>query len=196
VVLGYTALARLQQARGNFREALLTLDGLAEVAEQRLFPSHLVAQVAAIRAQFELARGNLAAAVSWADASALSAGDNDLSYPRENVNLALARVRIAQAREAPASPFLQDVLRLLDRLLEDAEAKARLGSVLEILIVRALALRHKVTGRAPGLHWSVRSCSPPHRAISVSSSMRAHQCWSCCVMPMHAAEYQAILRPS
>jgi len=63
-----------------------------------------------------------------------------LSYPREGAYLALARVRIAQAREDPAGPFLQDALLLLDRLLEDAETKARVGSVLEILIVRALAL--------------------------------------------------------
>jgi LuxR family transcriptional regulator, maltose regulon positive regulatory protein len=50
------------------------------------------------------------------------------------------RVRIAQGRDDPAAPFLQDVLHLLDRLLQDADTKARMGSVLEILIVRALAL--------------------------------------------------------
>jgi LuxR family maltose regulon positive regulatory protein len=49
-------------------------------------------------------------------------------------------VRIAQARDDRESPFLQDVLRLLDRLLRDAEAKARMSSVLEILVLRALAL--------------------------------------------------------
>ncbi len=64
-----------------------------------------------------------------------------MSYPREGEYLALARVRIAQGRDDPVSPFLQDALRLLDRLLGDAEAKARLGSVLEILVLRALALQ-------------------------------------------------------
>ena len=72
----------------------------------------------------------MAAAMRWADSSGLSAEDDDLSYPREGEYLALARVRIAQACDDPESPFLQDVLHLLDRLLQDAEPKARRGSVL------------------------------------------------------------------
>ena len=139
-VLGYSALARLLQARGNSREALATLDALARLAQQHHFLPHLMTRGAAVRAQLELAQGNLAAAIHWADSSGLSAGDNDLSYPREVEYLALARVRIAQARDGPANPLLQDVLHLLDRLLKDAEPKARVNSVLEILIVRALAL--------------------------------------------------------
>ena len=139
-MLGYTALARLQQARGKTREAFATLDGLVQIAEQRHFPPDLMTQEAAVQAQLELAQGNVAAAIHWADASGLSAMDDDLPYPREGVYLALARVRIAQARDDPAAPFLQDVLHLLDRLLRDAQAKARMNSVLEILLLRALAL--------------------------------------------------------
>jgi ATP/maltotriose-dependent transcriptional regulator MalT len=139
-ILGYTALARLLQARGNIREALATLDALSNLAEQRHFPPHLVTQVTALRAQLDLALGNQAAAIRWADSIGLSLDDENLSYPREGEYLALARVRIAQVRDDPQRPFLQDVLHLLDRLLGDAEAKARMGSVLEILIVRTLAL--------------------------------------------------------
>ena len=140
VTRGYIALARLEQARGNTYEALATLDALAQLVERRHFAAHLVAQVAAARAQLELAQGNLAAAIRWVDSSGLSTGDDDLRYPREGEYLILARVRIAQARSDPAVPLLQDVLRLLDRLLRDAEAKARVNSVLEILVLRALAL--------------------------------------------------------
>ncbi len=139
-VLGYTALARLQQARGNSREALATLDALERLAERRHFPPHLGTQEAAVRAQLELAQGNLVSAIHWADTSALSAEDDDLRYPHEGAYLALVRVRIAQGRDDPASPFLQDVLHLLDRLLQEAHAKARMSSVLEILMLRALAL--------------------------------------------------------
>ena len=49
-------------------------------------------------------------------------------------------MRIAQGRNHPADPFLRDALYLLERLLQDAESKARMGSVLEILVLRALAL--------------------------------------------------------
>jgi LuxR family transcriptional regulator, maltose regulon positive regulatory protein len=139
-IRGYTALALLQQAQGNFREALETLDALTHLAERRHFPPHLMTQVAAIRARLEMAQGNLAAAIYWADTTGLSSNDEDLYYPREGEYLALARVRIEQAREDPATPFLHDVLHLLDRLLQDAEVKARIGSVLEILVLRALAL--------------------------------------------------------
>jgi LuxR family maltose regulon positive regulatory protein len=139
-LLGYTALARLEQARGNTREALATLDALAHLAERRHFAAHLVAQEAAVRAQLKLAQGNLAAAIRWAEASGLSTADDDLPYPREREYLALARIRIAQGRDEPAAPFLQDVLHLLDRLLRDAEAKARMDSMLQILVLRALAL--------------------------------------------------------
>jgi len=142
--LGYTALARLQQARGNSRAALATLDALAQVAERHHFAPHLVTQGAAVRAQLELAQGNLAAALRWADASGLSVDDEHLSYPREGEYLALARVRIAQGRDDPATPFLQNALHLLDRLLREAETKARISSVLEILVLRALA--HQAQG--------------------------------------------------
>ena len=137
---GYTALARLQQARGNTTAAFAALDALAQLAEQRHFAAHLMAQEAAVRAQLELAQGNVAAAIHWANTSGLSADDEDLPYPREGEYLVLARVRIAEACNDPESPFLQDVLHLLDRLQASAEIKARMGSVLEFLIVRALAL--------------------------------------------------------
>jgi LuxR family transcriptional regulator, maltose regulon positive regulatory protein len=140
VTLGYAALALLLQARDNPTGALNTLDMFTQLAHQRHFAPHLIARGAAVRTQVELAQGNLAAAIHWADASGLSINDEDLRYPREGAYLALARVRIAQAHGDPQSPFLIDVLHLLDRLLRDAEDKERLGSALEILVLRALAL--------------------------------------------------------
>ncbi len=140
VTLGYIALARLQQARGEYSRALATLDAFMDLASLRHFVPQLLARGMAVQAQVELAQTNLAAALRWADGSGLSLADEDLSYPREQEYLALARVRIAQGREDLTRPFLQEALGLLDRLLQDAEAKARLSSVLEILVLRALAL--------------------------------------------------------
>jgi LuxR family maltose regulon positive regulatory protein len=171
-IMGYSALARLQQARGNAHAALAALDTLENLAEERRFAPHMMTRGAAVRAQLELAQGNVAAAIHWADTNGLSARDTSLSYPREGDYLALARVRIAQAHQEATSLFLPDVLHLLERLLRDAEDKARLGSVLEILVLRALALQAQGTGRALYPPWSVRSCSPHPRAISGSSSMR------------------------
>ncbi len=138
VTQGYTALARLEMARGDYSRALATLDAFTQLAHQRHFVPHLVAHGLAVRAQVELAQDHLAAAIRWADASGLSTED-DLSYLHEQEYLTLARVRIAQGHNDSAGNFLQDALGLLARLFEDAEAKARMGSVLEILLLRALA---------------------------------------------------------
>jgi LuxR family maltose regulon positive regulatory protein len=102
------------------------------------FVPHLLARAPALQAQIALAQGNLEAAIHWAEARGLSVHDN-LSYPHEGEYLTLARVWIAQARADREGPFLSDTLGLLDRLLQDAEAKARMSSRLEILLLRALA---------------------------------------------------------
>jgi ATP/maltotriose-dependent transcriptional regulator MalT len=141
VTLGYTALARLQQARGNFQGALATLSSFAELAYQRHFVPRLLARAAAVQAELEVANGNLEAALRWVEESDLSASDEEISYPREREYLSLARVCITQGRADPAGPFLQDALQILVRLLQDAERKACRGSVIEILMLQALALQ-------------------------------------------------------
>jgi LuxR family transcriptional regulator, maltose regulon positive regulatory protein len=140
VALGYMALARLRQARGDHAQARATLDSFTDLARKRRFVPHLITRAAAIQAQLALAQGLRGAAVYWADTSGLDA-DDDVDYPREPEYLALVRVRIAQARADPGAPFPRPVLGLLDRLLEDARAKARMSSELEILMLRALALQ-------------------------------------------------------
>jgi LuxR family maltose regulon positive regulatory protein len=99
-----------------------------------------VAHGDALLAQVELAGGNLAAPIRWAEASSVSISE-ELRYQREREYLTLARVRIAQGRETPRGSFLPEVLVFLGRLLEDAEAKMRMRSVLEVLLLRALALQ-------------------------------------------------------
>src|SRR6266702_4300415 len=140
ITRGYLALARLQQARGESNQALATLDAFTQVADQRGFAPTLLAHGAAVRAQVELGQGNLAAAIQWAETQGLPEV-SDLSYPREQEYLTLVRVCNALGREHPASPFLSQALVLLERLQEDAEAKMRMRSMLEILLLRALALQ-------------------------------------------------------
>jgi LuxR family transcriptional regulator, maltose regulon positive regulatory protein len=67
--------------------------------------------------------------------------DDEVSFQREQEYLVLARIRIAQASSGSAGDFLPQALYLLDGLMTDASEKARMSSVLEILVVRALALR-------------------------------------------------------
>ncbi len=140
VLFGYLTLVRLQQARGEYSRALATLDAFTHLTETRHFPLHMRAIGDTLRAQIALAQGKLTAAVCWADASGLSCLDAEISYPREQEYLTLARVRLAQGREDPAGPWLQQVQGLLERLLRKAQANARMRSVLEILVMQALTL--------------------------------------------------------
>jgi LuxR family transcriptional regulator, maltose regulon positive regulatory protein len=161
IAQGYATLARLHQARNKNTSALTLVEAFARLSDARQFAPAQLAFARAVRAQLELMGGNLAAAVRWTEASGLSALD-ELAYPREREYLTFARVRIAQGREDPAGPFLSEVLRLLERLREDAEAKARMGSTLEILILQALAFsaQGKGTEALPILQRALTQAEP------------------------------------
>ena len=109
-----------------------------------------------------MAQGDLPAARCWAGQSGLSPHDAELPYAREREYLTLARVRIAQGREDPAGPFLADALHVLNRLLQEAEAKARMGSALEMLILQALALhaQHDRQGALIALQRALTLAAP------------------------------------
>jgi LuxR family transcriptional regulator, maltose regulon positive regulatory protein len=86
-------------------------------------------------------------AFAWAREQGLSATD-DLSYLREFEHVTLARVLLARYRAERSEPFVHDAARLLERLLQAAEAGERTGSVIEILVL--LALTHHARGDVPG----------------------------------------------
>ncbi len=136
---GYATLARLRLARKNPTRALALLEEFERLAEDHRFTPEQRALASACRARLALMQGNLALAVHWAEASGLSTSD-DPSYLREQEYLTFARIRTAQGRLDPAGPFLAEALRLLAQLRTDAERSARVGSLLEILVVQTLAL--------------------------------------------------------
>jgi LuxR family transcriptional regulator, maltose regulon positive regulatory protein len=138
VAHGFISLARLQRARGEYGPAITTLEIFSHLAHERNFFPPLLGHAAAAKARLSLAQGNLPAAVGWAEASGLRV--DEPSYPREVEYLTLARVLIAQGRDDPEGPYFDDALRLIYRLLGAAESGARMGSVIEMLILRALAL--------------------------------------------------------
>jgi LuxR family maltose regulon positive regulatory protein len=140
VTHGYLSLARLQQARGRGTDALATLEGFATQARQRDFFPLFLGRGEAAKARLALAQGDLPAAVNWAEASGLGF-DDEPNYPREEQHLTLVRVLLAQAQNDAMGSYLDDALGLLDRLCKAAEGGGRMGSVIEILVLRALALQ-------------------------------------------------------
>lgn len=139
IIFGYACLARLRQAGGDNAGALAALEDLAQIGEQRKFLPGLAARQSAEGARIRLAQGDLRAAVRWAETSGLSVTDLDLPFLRETEYLILAQVVIARDQDNPDGSSLQDVIGLLDRLLQSAETGSRMGSVIEILSLRALA---------------------------------------------------------
>jgi LuxR family maltose regulon positive regulatory protein len=140
---GYIALARVKGAQGD-ADAMAELIHKAQQVAERTDVKQFIAQVAAYRARLCLAPlgvgGRLASATQWARTCGLSVEDQPV-YTREIEYLTLARVLIAQVRGAPDRITLPSVLMLLTRLLEAAETAGRIGSVIEILALQALALQ-------------------------------------------------------
>ncbi len=139
ITRGYATLARLYQIRGDHTHALAIVEEFVRLAETRQFAPIQHARARAVRARIAVMQGDLAEAARWAEASGLSASD-ELSYSYEQEYLTFARIRIAQGRLDPRGPDLSEALRLLERLQADAESSARIESVLEILVLQALAL--------------------------------------------------------
>jgi LuxR family maltose regulon positive regulatory protein len=138
------AMACLREAEGDLAGAEQQLDEAERVFTTDLAPN--VRPVPAVRARLWLAQGRVAEAVAWAREAGLSA-DDDLTYLREFEHVTLARVLLAQHRLQPTGHTLSDAVALLGRLREAAEAGGRTGTVLEILVLQAIA--HHLSGHVP-----------------------------------------------
>jgi LuxR family maltose regulon positive regulatory protein len=138
------AMARIREARGD-------LDGALDLLEEaeRLYVSDFspdVRPISALRTRVWVAQGRLGEALGWARERGLSAHD-DLGYLRECEHITLARVLIAEYERDHADRAMREAMELLERLLYAAEVGGRTGSVLEILVLRALA--HQIRGDVP-----------------------------------------------
>ena len=134
-------LARLRAAEGDLDGALTLLDEAERVYDGDFSPD--VAPVAATRARLWIRRGELALARQWAAQSQLGP-DDAVSYLREYEHLTLARLLIAEHRRDGHD--IDGALGLLERLLSAAEVGGRAASVIEALLLQALA--HSAAGDA------------------------------------------------
>ena len=151
------AMARIRTAEGDLEGALDLLDEADRLYVSDFFPN--VRPIAALRARLWVAQGKSAEALGWSTELGLSAED-DLSYLHEFEHIALARVLMARAATSGADRDDRTALKLLARLLEAAEAGRRTGSVIEILVLQALAHRSDGDVRA--------ALVPLERALSLA----------------------------
>jgi LuxR family maltose regulon positive regulatory protein len=130
------AMARIREAEGDLGGALDLLNEAERLYVGDFFPN--VRPVPALRARVRVAQGRLGEALGWMREQGLSV-DDDLSYLREFEHITLARVLLARYAAERAERSSQEATRLLERLLRAAEEGQRTGSVIEILVLQALA---------------------------------------------------------
>ncbi len=151
--------ARLQEAHGDLDAALELLDEAERVYAGDYSPN--VRPVPAVRARLRLRRGELNHAEAWARERQLSATEK-LSYLREYEHLTLARLLLARHHAERDETAPEHAVNLLARLLPAAEEGARGGSVIEILVLQALAhhARRDVPAALGALHRAVTLAEP------------------------------------
>jgi LuxR family maltose regulon positive regulatory protein len=125
------AEARLREVEGDLSGALTMLDEAEQVYDLDFSPD--VRPLGAMRARLWVRQGSPELALAWAREQGLSVTD-ETEYLLEFEHITLSRALLAAGDLASATD-------LLDRLMVAAEAGGRLGSVLEIEILRALAFQ-------------------------------------------------------
>lgn len=142
LMMAYITLARVQQAQGNSKAAWESIS-CAEQCQTWMWPTIL--SIGAMKVRLNLAQGNLDEAIAWASNSGLSV-DGELRYSFTDLApcgseldyLTKARVLLARGRMEKQEPYLDDAMRLLNRLYNFATSGGRTARVIEILILQAL----------------------------------------------------------
>lgn len=151
------AWARIKEAQGDLDGAL----DLIHKAERLYYrnPISDLRPIAALKTRVWVAQGRLAEALGWVRERGLSA-DDALSYLREYEHVTLARVLIARYKSNREERVIHEAMGLLERLLQAAEEGERTGSVIEILVLQALA--HQAQANIP------HALDPLERALTLA----------------------------
>jgi LuxR family maltose regulon positive regulatory protein len=132
------ASARVRAAEGDREGAVELIDEAERFYVSDFFPD--VRPVAALKARLWIANSQLRDALGWARRAGVSV-DDELSYLREFEHITLARLLLARAKADRTGTSVRDALALLERLGQAAAEGARSGSMLEIMVLEALALQ-------------------------------------------------------
>jgi LuxR family transcriptional regulator, maltose regulon positive regulatory protein len=157
--------ARIAEVDGDVDGALALLDEAQRRYVGDYFPQ--VRPVPALRARVLSRHGRWADALAWAAERGLTA-DDDLHPLHEFEHLTLARALVARYVAVGDDDAIRGAARLLGRLLPAAEAGGRTGSVVDALVVQAIADRAR--GDVPAALAALRralSLAAPHGHVRV-----------------------------
>ncbi len=153
------AAAGIRQAEGDPDAALALLAEAGRLYANDFSPD--VRPVDALKARVWIVQGRISEAMGWARENGVSVAD-ELSYVREFEHVTLARLILAQGTRDRSDARVGEAIDLLERLLVAAEAGGRMGSVIEILVLHALARRaaDDVPGALASLERAVALAEP------------------------------------
>jgi LuxR family transcriptional regulator, maltose regulon positive regulatory protein len=151
------AMARVREAEGDLDATLELLDEAERLYASDYYPN--VRPIPAMKARIWIAQGRLSQALGWARAHGVSVGD-ELSYVREFDHITLARLLLARPTRDRGDDPAGEAPGLLERLLGAAESGRRTRSVIEILVLKALA--EQTRGGAPA------GLAPLERALELA----------------------------
>ena len=136
-ILAYITLARIHLAQANKNDAIEAIEKASQLVQTRgvFSEARNAAEIAWVK--LWLAKGDLQKAQRWATTQEQRSDLKDQSeFEKELVRVTLARVFIAQNKPSEA-------IVLLSELEESARLAGRMGRVIEILLLKALALQEK-----------------------------------------------------
>ncbi len=131
-------MARIHQAEGDPAGALRLLDEAESVYVAEFSPN--VRPITALKARVWIAKGELSRAWAWARAHDISTAGT-LAYVHEFEHATLARLLLAQGNHDASQETIREAIQLTERLLAAADDLGRNGSLIDVLVVQALA-RH------------------------------------------------------
>jgi len=133
--VGYVMLSRLEQAQSHPQKAEEAMNVAEELASTKPLSQRRTIGLKSALAHLWITQGNAEKAASFLQENNINI-NNDISYLQEPAYLVLMRLLLSQGD--------YDAARVLsERLLQKAEATNRMGQIIEVLILQALALQGK-----------------------------------------------------
>jgi len=143
----YVALAKLYLAQGALDAVWETLRKADDLVRRSSIDPFIVCWLEDCRVRALLAGGDLDAAMRWARDSGLTT-DGELSYHYDLHHINLARVLVARGAAEPLGPWLDEALRLLDRLQAAAAQAGWVQEEIKIGILQTLVMQAQGNGES------------------------------------------------
>lgn len=133
--LAYATLARIQLALGNQSEAIGAIEKAVQLSRSCGIFSEARGAVEAAQVKIWLVQGKWSSIERWAEALVERCREHEsYQYEDELAHIMQVRILVAQTR-------LDEAILLISSLEESARSAARLGRLIEILLLKALALQ-------------------------------------------------------